>query len=184
MGFRREREMMITITFGDITQEDVDVIVNAANEGLRGGGGVDGAIHRAAGPSVMKECRAIGYCKTGDAVITGAGNLKAKKIIHTVGPIWHGGERGEPHLLRSAYESSFRLARKNGLRSIAFPAISTGVYGYPIEEATKIALAAGKKFDADFDEIRYVCFSKSDLEVYKRFAHDRASESGTGARCR
>jgi len=163
---------MIIIKLGDITKEDVDAIVNAANSGLRGGGGVDGAIHRAAGPSVMEECRRIGGCETGDAVITGAGNLKAKKIIHAVGPIWRGGDKGEAGLLKSAYENSFRIAKKYGLKSIAFPAISTGVYGYPIEEAADIALKSGKSFEKDFDEIRYICFSKSDLGVYERIWTD------------
>ncbi|NQT22462.1 MAG: O-acetyl-ADP-ribose deacetylase [Candidatus Omnitrophica bacterium] len=159
---------MITVKKGDITVEDVDVIVNAANTGLRGGGGVDGAIHRAAGSSVLAECKKIGRCKTGDAVITGAGNLKAKHVIHAVGPVWHGGNQGEPELLKNAYETSFKLAKKHGLKSIAFPAISTGVYGYPIEEATKIALSAGKAFEEDFSEIRYICFSDKDLEVYRK----------------
>jgi len=159
---------MITIKRGDITLEDVDAIVNAANTGLRGGGGVDGAIHRAAGPSVMAECRKIGGCPTGQAVMTNAGNLKAKKIIHTAGPVWAGGKRGEAELLKNCYENSFRLAREANLKSIAFPAVSTGVYGYPIEEATRIALAAGRKFEKDFDEIRFVCFSDRDLEVYRR----------------
>ena len=159
---------MITVTLGDITREDVDAIVNAANSGLRGGGPVDGAIHRAAGPTVMEECRRIGGCPTGDAVITNAGRLKAKKIIHAVGPVWRGGNTGEAGLLESAYESSFSLAKKNGLRTIAFPAISTGVYGYPLEEATRIALAAGKKYEKDFEEIRYICFSERDLQVYQR----------------
>lgn len=159
---------MITIKLGDITQEDVEVIVNAANTGLRGGGGVDGAIHRRAGPSVMEECRTIGSCKTGDAVITNAGRLKARKIIHAVGPVWRGGDKGEARLLESCYEKSFLLAKKNGLRSIAFPAISTGAYGYPIEEAAKIALSVGKKFEKDFDEIRYICFSERDFDIYKR----------------
>jgi len=159
---------MITITLGDITKENVDAIVNAANTGLRGGGGVDGAIHRAAGPSVMEECRKIGGCPTGQAVITGAGKLKAKKIIHTVGPVWRGGGKREPELLKAAYENSFLLAKKNGVKSIAFPAISTGVYGYPLEEATRIALAAGKEFETEFDEIRYISFSERDLGVYTR----------------
>ncbi len=159
---------MITIKRGDITKEDVDVIVNAANTGLRGGGGVDGAIHRAAGPGVMAECRRIGGCPTGQAVMTNAGSLKAKKIIHTAGPVWGGGKRGEAKLLKDCYENSFRLAREAGLKSIALPAISTGVYGYPIEGATEIALAAGRKFEKDFDEIRFVCFSDRDLEVYQR----------------
>ncbi len=159
---------MITIKLGDITKEDTDAIVNAANEALRGGGGVDGAIHRAAGSSVMEECRKIGGCKTGDAVITNAGNLKAKKIIHTVGPIWCGGSRGEAELLRDAYKNGFLLAKKHSLKSIAFPAISTGVYGYPIEEATEIVLSAGKQFEKDFDRIIYVCFSQRDYDVYRR----------------
>ena len=158
---------MITLKVGDITREDVDVIVNAANTGLHGGGGVDGAIHRAAGPSVMTECRAIGRCPTGEAVITNAGNLKAKKIIHTAGPVWIGGKRREPELLRNCYANSFLLARKNNLRTIAFPAISTGVYGYPKEEATRIAFQAGREFEKDFDEIRYVCFSAEDLAIYQ-----------------
>jgi O-acetyl-ADP-ribose deacetylase len=159
---------MIVIKLGDITREDVEVIVNAANTGLRGGGGVDGAIHRAAGHTVMEECRKIGACPTGEAVMTNGGNLKAKKIIHTVGPVWHGGKKGEAEKLTSAYENSLELAKRNGLKSIAFPAISTGVYGYPIEAATGIALAAGKKFEPDFKEIRFVCFSDNDLKIYQR----------------
>ena len=158
---------MIVLKRGDITREIVDVIVNAANTRLAGGGGVDGAIHRAAGPSVMEECRKIGHCATGDAVITNAGKLKAKKIIHTVGPVWHGGKRREPELLLSAYRNSFKLAAKNGLRTIAFPAISTGVYGYPKKEAAAIALGAGKEAEKDFDEIRFLCFSEEDLAVYQ-----------------
>ena len=160
--------MRITIKQGDITQEDVECIVNAANTTLRGGGGVDGAIHRAAGKSVLEECIKIGGCATGDAVITGAGKLKAKKIIHTVGPVWNGGKRKEAELLRSCYRKSFELAKKHGLGSIAFPAISTGAYGYPIEEAADIALEEGIKFENDFDEIRYICFSRENLETYER----------------
>lgn len=159
---------MITIKLGDITQEAVDVIVNAANTGLRGGGGVDGAIHRAAGPSVLEECRRIGGCKTGEAVMTNAGRLKAKAIIHTPGPVWHGGDRGEPDLLKNCYENSLLLAKKSGFKTIAFPAISTGVYGYPVEAAAKIALDVGRRFEKDFDEIRYVCFSDDDVEVYRK----------------
>jgi len=158
---------MITIKIGDITQEDVDVIVNAANTGLRGGGGVDGAIHRAAGPTVMEECRKIGACPTGEAVITSAGNLKAKKIIHTAGPVWNGGKKDEAGLLRNCYRNSFLLAKKNLLKTIAFPAISTGVYGYPIEGAARIALSVGREFEKDFDEIRYVCFSQRDFQIYR-----------------
>ncbi|MCX6357589.1 MAG: O-acetyl-ADP-ribose deacetylase [Candidatus Aureabacteria bacterium] len=157
---------MITIKLGDITREDVDAIVNAANSGLRGGGGVDGAIHRAAGPFVMEECRKIGGCPTGQAVATGAGKLKAKMIIHAVGPVWRGGGQGEAELLRSAYERCFALAGGHGARTIAFPAISTGVYGYPIGQAARIALDVGNKYEKDFNEIRYVCFSERDLAVY------------------
>lgn len=157
----------ITIKQGDITKEEVDVIVNAANTSLRGGGGVDGAIHRAAGPSVLEECIKIGGCKTGDAVITNAGKLKVKKIIHTVGPVWQGGNKKEAELLRSCYRKSFELAKKHKLKNIAFPAISTGAYRYPIEEATQIALEEGLRFVNDFDEIRFVCFSSEDLIVYE-----------------
>lgn len=161
---------MIVIKQGDITLEDAEVIVNAANTGLRGGGGVDGAIHRAAGPSVMEECRKIGHCDTGNAVITNAGKLKARKIIHTVGPVWHGGQKREPELLRLAYTNSLKLAKRNGLRTIAFPAISTGVYGYPKKEAAVIALAVGREFEKDFDEIRYVCFSEEDKTIYQELS--------------
>ena len=166
---------MITIKQGDITNEDVDVLVNAANTGLRGGGGVDGAIHRAAGPSVMEACRKIGGCPTGSAVLTNAGKLKAQKIIHAVGPVWAGGKKGEPGLLRRAYETSFDLAKKHGLRSIAFPAISTGVYGYPKEPAAKIALTEGKKFEKDFKEIRFVCFSVEDRAIYEKVWREMTS---------
>ncbi len=158
----------IIIKRGDITREEVDVIVNAANEKLCVGGGVDGAIHRAAGSSVIAECGEIGGCLTGGAVITNAGNLKAKKIIHTVGPVWHGGHRGEAVKLAECYSNSFKLAKENGLKTIAFPAISTGVFGYPIEKATWIAVEEGLRFQHDFDEIRYICFSDSDYRVYKR----------------
>ncbi len=159
---------MITIKLGDITKENVEAIVNAANTSLLGGGGVDGAIHRAAGPSVLEECKKIGGCRTGEAVVTSAGNLPAQKIIHTPGPVWHGGKRGEPDLLRDCYRNSLKLAKKLKLKSIAFPAISTGVYGYPLEEATRIALKAGREFEKDFDEIRFICFSERDLSVYRK----------------
>ena len=158
----------ITIKHGDITKEDVDVIVNAANTSLRGGGGVDGAIHRAAGPSVLEECMKIGGCGTGEAVITGAGDLIAKKIIHTPGPVWHGGDRDEAEKLAGCYRNSFKLAQENGLKTIAFPAISTGVYGYPVEKAAWIALEEGRRFKEDFDEIRYICFSEGDYHVYQK----------------
>ncbi len=157
----------IPIKGGDITREREDAIVNAANEGLCGGGGVDGAIHRAAGPTVMEECRLLGGCKTGQAVATGAGRLAAKKVIHTVGPVWRGGGFREAGHLRDAYTNSFLLAVKEGLKTIAFPAISTGVYGYPVREAAKIALAVGREFAGDFDEIVFVCFSQQDADVYQ-----------------
>jgi len=157
----------IVIKFGDITKETVDAVVNAANEGLRGGGGVDGAIHRAAGPSLMRECRKIGECRTGDAVLTGAGDLRAAMVIHAVGPVWKGGASGEPELLRSAYERSFSIARQAGARTIAFPAISAGAYGYPIEEAAAIALDESMKFKDSFDEIHLICFSERDTKVYQ-----------------
>ena len=163
---------MITIKLGDITREDVEAIVNAANTGLRGGGGVDGAIHRAAGPTVMEECRKIGACPTGEAVITNAGNLKARKIIHTAGPVWNGGKKDEAGLLRNCYRNSFLLAKKNLLKTIAFPAISTGVYGYPIEGAARIALSVGREFEKDFDEIRYICFSQRDFQIYRRIYNE------------
>lgn len=158
---------MILIKKGDITLEDAAVIVNAANTQLKGGGGVDGAIHRAAGPSVLEECRKIGRCPTGEAVMTNAGRLKAMKIIHTVGPVWSGGHRHEEDLLRKAYTNSFELAVRAGLRTIAFPAISTGVYGYPKDLAAGIALQTGKKYENYFDEIRYLCFTDDDLEIYR-----------------
>jgi O-acetyl-ADP-ribose deacetylase (regulator of RNase III) len=125
---------------GDITAQEVDAIVNAANSGLRGGGGVDGAIHRAGGTSIMDECRRIGGCPTGSAVVTGAGRLKARHVIHAVGPVWQGGNAGEAELLAGAYSKSIELAAGLGLRSIAFPSISTGAYGYPVELAAVVAL--------------------------------------------
>ena len=174
---------MITIKQGDITKESVDVIVNAANTGLKGGGGVDGAIHRAAGPQVMVECRAIGHCPTGTAVITGAGNLLAKKIIHTAGPVWNGGSRREPELLRDCYVGSFRLAKAHGLRTIAFPAISTGVYGYPKREAATIALNVGIQFEKKFNEIRYLCFTTEDLQIYQDTCTTLRKQPGADHTC-
>jgi len=157
----------IVIKLGDITLEEVDAIVNAANTTLLGGGGVDGAIHRAAGPSVLNECRKFGGCKTGEAVITGAGKMKAKKIIHTPGPVWNGGTHGEPYLLKCCYQNCFFLATKSGCKTIALPAISTGLYGYPVDKAAKIALKEGLKVVKDFDEVRYVCFSEEVFLEYQ-----------------
>ncbi|MBU1949255.1 MAG: O-acetyl-ADP-ribose deacetylase [Candidatus Eisenbacteria bacterium] len=126
---------------GDITEQEIDAIVNAANPGLRGGGGVDGAIHRAGGPLIMEECRRIGGCPTGQAVVTGAGDLKARWVIHTVGPIWKGGGSHEAEMLASAYRESLKRAREIGASGIAFPSLSTGAYGYPVDQASSIAVA-------------------------------------------
>jgi len=155
---------------GDITKQQVDAIVNAANTGLRGGGGVDGAIHRAGGPAIMEECRRIGGCPTGDAVITTGGNLPARHVIHAVGPVYQGGSSGEDSLLASAYRRSLEVAGKNSLRSVAFPSISTGAYGYPIGEAARVALRTVLDYlernRGALDIVRFVLFTESDYNVY------------------
>jgi len=152
----------------DITTLLVDAIVNAANESLLGGGGVDGAIHRAAGPQLREECRQLGGCSTGDARITRGYRLPAKHVIHTVGPVWNGGTQGEPELLASCYRRSLELAAQNGIRTIAFPSISTGIYGYPAGKAAKLAVATVRATRAlrNLDEVTFCCFSEADLEVY------------------
>lgn len=164
----------LTLVQGDITKQQVDAIVNAANERLLGGGGVDGAIHRAGGPKIMEECNAIrarqGGCPTGQAVITTGGNLPAKYVIHTVGPIWQGGNAGEPDLLASCYRESLTLALKHGIKTIAFPSISTGIYGYPTERAAVVALNAVKSFLEGHDEmteVRFVLFDSATYRCYE-----------------
>jgi len=156
----------IEIVKGDITKIAVDAIVNAANSSLLGGGGVDGAIHRAAGSELVHECRLLGGCKTGQAKITKGYKLLAKHIIHTVGPVWRGGTHGEPELLASCYQSSLNLAVKNNIRSIAFPAISCGIYAYPVRDATKIAVTETLTFLHDRDEIDKVLFVCFDTDVH------------------
>jgi len=151
----------IAVVEGDITEQDVDAIVNAANESLLGGGGVDGAIHRAAGPELLEECRAIGGCPTGEARITKGHRLRARHVIHTVGPVWRGGDHDEDGLLASCYRESFRLARAHGVETIAFPGISTGVYGFPADRAAEIAVRTITETlagDESVREVRLVAF--------------------------
>ena len=168
-------DTLIRLTVGDITTCPVEAIVNAANSGLMGGGGVDGAIHRAGGPAILAECRKIveqrGRLPAGQAVITGGGHLPARWVIHTVGPVWHGGGQGEDRLLRDAYQNSLALAVEHGIRSVAFPSISTGAYRFPLERAAGVALAAVRNFvttTPSLDEVVFVLFHQTDLDVYLR----------------
>jgi len=172
----------LNIIQGDLTEQDVEAIVNAANPSLMGGGGVDGAIHRKGGSKILEECKKIratlypNGLPTGKAVITSGGNLKAKYVIHTVGPIWRGGSEREPELLNEAYKNSLKLAVEKGLKTIAFPSISTGAYGYPIEKASRVALKAIKEFiekeSPSLEEVRIVLFKEEDLKVYEEAAKE------------
>jgi O-acetyl-ADP-ribose deacetylase (regulator of RNase III) len=160
----------IAVVQGDITRLDVDAIVNAANSTLRGGGGVDGAIHRAAGPGLLAECALLGGCPTGQAKMTGGHGLTARRVIHAVGPIYRGGKSGEADLLRGCYTESLRLASEAGLRSIAFPCISTGIYGYPKDEACAVAVAAVEQWLADHElpeSVVFCCFGAEDAALYR-----------------
>ena len=163
----------IVLLKGDLIEQATEAVVNAANSGLLGGGGVDGAIHRAGGPKILEECKLIrakqGGCPTGKAVVTSGGNLKAKYVIHTVGPVWHGDNANESTLLRNAYHNSLLLAKENNIKTISFPSISTGAYRFPVEQAAEIALRTVIDFakENDIDEIRFVLFSNNDYEKYK-----------------
>ena len=163
--------MNIEVRNTDITKLAVDAIVNAANTTLLGGGGVDGAIHRAAGPELLEECRSIGGCPTGEARITRGYRLPARYVIHTVGPVWHGGKRGEPELLAACYRNSMQLALEHGISSIAFPAISCGAYGYPVEQAAEIAVGEARRFlvtASGIERVIFACFGDDVTSAYRR----------------
>lgn len=173
----------VVLLRGDITQQDAEAIVNAANSSLLGGGGVDGSIHRAGGPQILEECKEIrarqGGCPTGEAVITGSGNLKARYVIHTVGPIWSGGGNGEDGLLSNAYRNSLKLAASRGIRTVAFPSISTGAYGFPTDRASRVAARTVKTFlegQNTVQEVRFVLFSDRDLNIYREAWEDLAGQ--------
>jgi O-acetyl-ADP-ribose deacetylase len=169
-AFRSDSQQRIRVIQGDIIRQQVDAIVNAAKESLLGGGGVDGAIHRAAGPELLAECRRLDGCPTGEAKITKGYNLPAQWVIHTVGPVWHGGQRNEDELLASCYRNSLALAVAHEIRTLAFPAISTGVYGFPLERATGIAMAEVTTFlsrSTSVEEVRFICFGDEAHQVYQ-----------------
>lgn len=174
------KETVIEVVKGDITKQNVDAVVNAANSSLLGGGGVDGAIHRAGGPALLEECRQIraqqGGCPTGEAVLTTGGNLPAKYVIHTVGPVWHGGRDNEPQLLASCYRNSLRIAAEQQLQSIAFPNISTGVYGYLKEAAAEVAVQAVKSYlqeqETSLQRVVFVCFEDENYSLYESILND------------
>ncbi|MDJ0958573.1 MAG: O-acetyl-ADP-ribose deacetylase [Arenicellales bacterium] len=159
---------MLRVIEADITTLALDAIVNAANETLLGGGGVDGAVHRAAGPKLLEACKAIGGCPTGQARITNGFDLPSKWVIHTVGPRWHGGDSGEPELLESCYDSALELAIDNRVRTVAFPGISTGIYGYPKQAAAKIAVSVMRRYENKFEEIVICCFGTEDKVIYEK----------------
>ena len=167
---------MIEILQGDITKLDVDAIVNAANPSLLGGGGVDGAIHRAAGPQLREYNKTLGGCPPGEARLSPGFNLPARHVISTVGPVWHGGDQGEARILENAYRNSLELALANGIRTIAFPAISTGAYGYPREQAARIALRVMREYEPRFDRIIAVLHSKEDYDLYQRILEEMQRE--------
>lgn len=176
-----EPELELSAILADITTLEVDALVNAANTSLLGGGGVDGAIHRAAGPELLEACRSLGGCRTGEARITAGYRLRARYIIHTAGPVWTGGDRGEPQLLQSCYQRSLELAVEHGIRTVAFPAISTGIYGFPIERAAAIAVSTVRAFKSPGSRLRTVvfcCYSASDLAVYQRLLATGAPRGG------
>ena len=185
MGEKLINMTRLSLLQGDITRQSTDAIVNAANSSLMGGGGVDGAIHRAGGPAILEDCKQIvsrqGRLPTGEAVITTGGNLKARHVIHTVGPVWHGGQSGEPELLASAYRQSLRVAVANGLKSVSFPSLSTGAYGYPVELAAAIALETVIDFfyqQESLEEVVFVLFDSATYETYAQALEALLPETG------